>query len=283
MSDEIVMTAPERENGPPEDFRYYDLRSDQPKNELGSNLTELNASQSYFERGYASHRDWLAHITRFLAVARKSGTRGQRSILDVGCGKLGLPYALHQARRQPNLYWGLDLRLSEKWGELIGWKVPTRLVRCDLILDNPSECMDWPHEGFDITTCFEVLEHVPVAHQQTLIDRLFSWTTPGGLCMFSTPNYGTSASVAKNHIGDDGEIRERTYEDKLAMVAQAGFVVEGSYGTFIRMVQLPEDALKNDVASAAREFLNMEWVSVMMAAAYPSLSNNALMMLRRPK
>jgi 2-polyprenyl-3-methyl-5-hydroxy-6-metoxy-1,4-benzoquinol methylase len=280
--DEMIMKYPEPMKGPPDDYIFYDLTDEKTKNEHGSNLTELSAAGSYFERGYATHRDWVAHMARFFVVSRK--TRLNKStLLDVGCGKLGLPYTLNQARRQPAVYWGLDLRANEAWGNALQWRPATRLVKLDLIDHDPTVLPEWPAEGFDAVTCFEVLEHVPRKHARLLMLKLFHWTKPGGLCMVSTPNYGTSTSVAKNHIGPDGEIREWSYDKKLLLAKSVGFEIEDVFGTFIRLDQLPAGTLDNPVIQAAKDFLHGDWFSAFVASAFPRESNNAMMMLRRPK
>ena len=115
------------------------------------------------------------------------------------------------------------------------------------------------------------------------MSKLYRWTKPGGLAMVSTPNFGTSTSVAKNHIGPDGEIREWGYEAKLAMATSVGFEIEDVFGTFIRLDQLPLGALDNPVIQAAKKFLHGDWFSAFVASAFPEESNNAMMMLRRPK
>jgi len=280
--DEMIMKFVDPGKGPPADFKFYDLTDADTKNEHGSNLTELSAAASYFERGYATHRDWVAHMARFFVVSRKTRLN-KSSLLDVGCGRLGLPYTLNQARRQPAVYWGLDLRASESWGDSLQWRPATRLVKLDLIDHDPTALPEWPAEGFDAVTCFEVLEHVPRIHAPNLMSKLYRWTKPGGLAMVSTPNFGTSTSVAKNHIGPDGEIREWGYEAKLAMATSVGFEIEDVFGTFIRLDQLPAGALDNPVIQEAKKFLHGDWFSAFVASAFPAEANNAMMMLRRPK
>lgn len=261
-------------------WTFHNMRAGKEKNELDSNLTELNAATHYFERGYASHRDWLAHVSRFLTVA-KYVRRNEGTLLDVGCGKFSLPYTLNQARRQPAEYWGLDLRAIPAWKDSIGWKPDTTLVKMDLILDDPTELPRWPEGGFDFVTCFEVLEHVQRRHAPTLIENLYKWTKPGGMVFFSTPNSGCSPSVAENHIGLDGEIREWDYDDKLDMVKEAGFTVEQEIGTFIRVTQIPKEVLEESAIKAARACLNSEWFAVFAAAGLPRQSNNAMFILRK--
>ena len=278
----LKIRRPLKTNGPPETWNFYDLRGDQPKNELDSNLTELYAATQYIDHGYAGHRDWLGHMSRFMSFARKVKAHKSR-ILDVGCGKFSLPYLLNQNRRAPAEYWGLDLRATEKWGTLLNWRAATNLVRMDLILDDPAEIKTWPTEGFDLVACFETLEHVPVATQPVLIQNLFAWTAPGGLCYFSTPNHGGSVSVAKNHLGPDGEIRERTYGDKIALCLDAGFRIIDTFGVFIRMDRIPKEAWDNPVVQAADRMLGRDWFSMLMAPAYPEESNNSMFILQRPE
>lgn len=70
--------------------KFFELNH---RNEDNCNLTELLAAESV-DRGYATHNDWLAHCNRY-AYAWKlltSKLKDCKTLLDVGCGKLQLPY-----------------------------------------------------------------------------------------------------------------------------------------------------------------------------------------------
>lgn len=261
------------------DFKLFEMRG--RENPLDSNLTELNAAYAYYDRGYVNHGDWLAHVGRYMAAGKR--VRADSKVLDVGCGFMNLPRSLYHNRNLPKIYWGLDLRATPHWGELLRWKIPTRLVRMDIVLDDPTALPGWPRRGFDITTCFEVFEHVPRSKASALLYNLYQWTKPGGVCLFSTPNAGISDSIADNHVGPDGEEREWTYADKKKLATEAGFEIEETFGTFCRMDRLPAEAHNHPTLRAARKYLSHAWYITIVAAAYPELSNNSIFVMRRPK
>ncbi len=271
------------------DRQFFELRS-RGENSLDSGLTELNAATSV-DKGFMSHNDWVAHVARYGYAAKVIAREKVATILDYGCGSLQLPYYLWRNRTPPvEDYWGVDLRAQPGWLDAVGWNSPMALVRADLVLDDLDEVPGFPGE-FDLVVCTEVLEHVPVACQEELIARLFSHTRPGGVCLFSTPNAGISDTTAENHLGPDGRSRERSYADKLAMVQSVGFELEAAYGTFCgsRRVEpllfgglLPTDCPAGEVLRAAKELLPHGWWTVVIAAAFPAQSNNALFKLRRP-
>lgn len=279
--EEMYIMRPFSDLGPPADFVYHDMRPD-GSNELDSNLTELSASYQYFQRGFMAHRDWIAHAARYLHVARFLGIE-KKTVLDVGCGRFDMPYALLQYRKRPSLYWGLDLRAQEQWAEMIRWPIPTRLVRGDIVLDDFNSLPEWPAKGFDVVTCFEVFEHVPRSHAPVLMQRLYDWTKVGGTCYFSTPNLGVSRSVAKNHIGPDGEIREWMYQDKIDLAESIGFEIVETFGTFAVPNKLPKEEMANPVIDKIRRYLNPEMFSAFIAGAFPEYSNNSLFVMKRSK
>lgn len=256
------------------------------RNQLDSNLTELNAADQV-DRGYTSHNDWLAHTARYAHVAkylgRLMGSGKTVNLLDVGMGDMNLPKWLWRNRIKVTEYWGVDLRAKHEWLEEISWKVPMNVARADVVLDRGKliEVAKWP-STFDVTVCFETFEHVPRDQAPTLMQNLFSWTRPGGICFFSTPNGGVSDSVAGNHVGSDGVVREWSYQDKLDLAKETGFEVEATFGTFCGIRRLPPEAFNDPVVKAAKRFLHHSWFTVFVAAAYPQYSNNSLFVMRRP-
>jgi 2-polyprenyl-3-methyl-5-hydroxy-6-metoxy-1,4-benzoquinol methylase len=258
--------------------RFFDIRKD-PLDRTG--LTELNAAQSV-DRGFVTHADWIAHVTRYGHVSDEVVRRKPHTILDVGSGKLNLAYFLWRNRRWlTHHHVAVDQRARESWLDVVGKPDDNKnidLIRMDIIHD---ELPDEVPNKYPMVVCLETFEHVPVADQQTLLNNLRKWTEPGGRCYFSTPNLGGSDSVAQNHIGPDG-VRERTYADKVEMVKQAGFDLVESYGTFATLKRVPQEIFEDPTIAAAKKYLPSAFFRGLIAAAYPAVSNNALMVLEKP-
>lgn len=257
--------------------KFYSLREE---NALDSGLTELNAA-SAVDKGFMSHNDWMAHCARYGYAQKIIAREHVETLLDYGCGSLQLPYYLWR-NRAPGIrtYWGVDMRAQEAWLQRVGWKTPMNLIRADIILDYPEDHIpEFPYQ-FDLVVCTEVLEHVPKIFARDLVDRLFAYTRPGGSCILSSPNAGVSDSIAENHVGPEGE-REWSYTEKCNLLVSAGFEFYKAYGTFGGSRRL-EVALP-DIPPEIKEFLPHAWYTTMIAAPYPSLANNALFHMRRPK
>ncbi len=270
--------------------KFFELNH---RNESDCNLTELLAAESV-DRGYATHNDWLAHCNRYAYTWKllTSKLKECKTLLDVGCGKLQLPYFLWRNRLKPVddfQYWGLELRATRTWlpGEEDGWKVPINLVKTDLLVDDLTTLEGWPGQ-FDLVVCFETFEHVPRAKGPEMMRKLFSWTKPGGTCLFSTPNAGVSDSTAENHMDKEtGESREWEYDAKIEVAEEAGFRIEDTFGTFCGTTHLPEEMqerIKTDpLLVKAKKFLSHAQFTTLVAPAFPEHSNNALFHLVRPQ
>jgi len=253
-------------------------------NPLACNLTELNAAESV-DNGFMSHNDWIAHVNRYAYTGKVIQKSKPGTILDVGCGKLQLPYYLWRNRlhlEENGSYWGIELRAKQAWLEPINWKTSMNLIKADIILDeiNEDNIEFWPGQ-FDLVTCFETWEHVPRDKAIILAERLFNWTKPGGILLFSSPNAGVSDSTADNHTDAEGESREWEMESKIEVLEDAGFSLHENFGTFCGITRLPEEfqeRLRTDaLLIQAKKFLNHANFTALVAAAYPQFSNNSLM------
>lgn len=261
------------------------------ENVLNSNLTELNAAHAV-EKGFVTHNDWIAHTLRYAYAAKYIQKAKARTVLDVGCGNLQLPYFCWR-NRIPGIqqYVGIDLRATPKWLDEVGWNSPMALIRADIVLDYADIAHNIKGLGFaeaqaEVVVCFEAFEHVPNDQKPRLMYNLFRWTRPGGTLLFSTPNAGVSDSTAHNHTDPEtGESREMSFQGKLELASEVGFTLQEVYGTFCGITRIPEhkEILKESaILKAAKEFLPHAWYTCVVAAAYPEHSNNALMVFRRP-
>lgn len=275
------------------------------RNDLDCNLTELRAaSDAAFGDpdpdsqtvGFVRHNDFFGHLLRYGYASNQLAKLKPLTILDVGCGDIQWPWYMHKNRYSTEVgaqYYGLELRATRDWltatapngGLKHQFKCSMNLVRCDLVRDDLSAVPEWPGQ-FDMVVCYETFEHVPREHAPELMRRLFSWTKPGGTCLFSTPNAGVSRSTAENHLGPDGVSREWTYDAKIALAREAGFAVHRTYGTFTGITYLPEEVqerVKTDpILKAMREFLDHSIFTAIIASPFPTHSNNSLFHLERP-
>lgn len=267
------------------DRNFFEVSRDNTEN---SNLTELCASTSVIDNGFVRHSDWLGHITRYAYALKMLEKHEPATLLDVGCGKMQMIHYFWRNRYRwaGFKYWGIDLRATPAWYEDIGIKSDLNLVRMDIVNDTTDEIPTWPGQ-FDMTVSFEAFEHVPVTKQPEFMRRLFNWTKPGGLCLFSTPNAGVATTVADNHKDPEtGEVRERTYEEKIALAEAAGFTIEDTFGVFCGYTRLPEtfqeELERTRTLGRMKEFLDLNLFNTVISAGYPEEANNALFVMSRP-
>lgn len=247
-------------------------------NKSKSNLTELNATDAV-NNGFMSHNDWVAHVTRYGYIQKMITKLKPKTVFEAGCGRFPLVNYLWRNRDQNKFkYYAADLRARVQWFEHLGWKKgDVYLVRDDLVLSRTL----FNDLRFDVTIATEVFEHVPTDKAPLFMKRLFNWTKPGGVCIFSTPNAGVSKSTADNHKDENGESREWAYKDKVNLAKSVGFEVVNTYGTFIAKSRIPEEFWTETTIKAA-DFLPHAMFTVYAAASYPAESNNSLFLLKRP-
>jgi 2-polyprenyl-3-methyl-5-hydroxy-6-metoxy-1,4-benzoquinol methylase len=237
-----------------------------------SNLTELNATDAV-NNGFMFHADWMAHIMRYAVVTNLMRRNNVASLLDVGCGRFPLLTYLWRNRVQMQglKYTGIDLRANETWFEgRTPEYVDVDLVKMNIVTDDPSSV-----EPAEVVVCTEMLEHINKELAPELLKRLYNWTLPGGVLIFSSPNYGGSKTVASNHLASDGSPREWTYGGKVALLQRAGFTIASAIGTFILLENIPQDfwtPYTNDI----RDKLPNSFFRVFAAAAFPQFANNAV-------
>lgn len=251
------------------------------ENVLDSNLTELAAAQAV-ERGFMEHNDWMAHAMRY-SFCMKYLVPWMR-VLDVGCGQMQLPFYAYRNRFPPVAeYWGIDLRATPAWLRDVGWKCPITLVKADFAVDAERIEQLSGFGAFDAVVYMEAHEHVGTRDfQREAMFNIYEWLAPGGLLFFSTPNAGVSDTTAANHLSLDGESREWTYPEKLALLREVGFELLDAFGTFGAVRRLPEEAFEQPSVKAARRYLSTTMFTNFAYAAYPDLANNAIMLCKKP-
>lgn len=112
-------------------------------------------------------------VTRHMSQADR-----KLDILSVGDG-LGFDCVHFSKRKHRPTYFelpGLSERFARTLFERGGYNIP--------VITDPQAV---PKEGFDVITCFDVLEHVP--NPPEMVRTLASWLRPGGLLYISAPFY----------------------------------------------------------------------------------------------
>jgi 2-polyprenyl-3-methyl-5-hydroxy-6-metoxy-1,4-benzoquinol methylase len=100
-------------------------------------------------------------------------------LLDVGCASGLFVAAAHEKGWQAA---GADASV---------WMVERARERCPeaAFEIGTLETLEFPREGFDVITLFDVLEHVDAP--QAALQRLHGWLRPGGVLCLSVPNAGS--------------------------------------------------------------------------------------------
>lgn len=230
--------------------------------------TQLRANM----HGRLVHRDYAAHFFRWGYAQRFVGPKTR--VLDIGCGQdLPLQNILGASPSTvPELYVGVDMnKLREckrKWV---------------LLFDEFNFIDSYPrilnHErvggvGFDLITCFEVIEHMHVVDGQNLLSAMKTCLRPDGQVLLSTPVYN-GRKMAANHIHE-------YQRDELCMrILDAGLKIDRIHGTFaswpeIRKVITPEErALYEELLA----YYSHEVLSCFLAPKYPEASRNNVWVL----
>jgi 2-polyprenyl-3-methyl-5-hydroxy-6-metoxy-1,4-benzoquinol methylase len=262
------------------------LTNQEEKRADGFDRTSLRSTHE----GYRVHRDYAAHYFRWgWAVSRTSdfGLPGKR-VLDVGCGPEAplLKVMEHHSAYHPELYVGVDLN------PIRANITPSRAKRIELyertnFLDRAGEILQ-KHGQFDLITCFEAIEHMPVEAGWQLLWWFHKLVKPDGVVLLSTPVF--DGHQAANHV------HEWTIPELRGYIEAAGFDVAARYGTF---------ASARDVKPAMRawaeargfdprvfetlyaellEFHSHEVLSTFVAPVIPDASrNNAWKLRPRPE
>ena len=233
-----------------------------------TSLRENGSHGKYVSRDYAAHWFRWQHALRFVR-------KGMR-VLDVGCGpdQMMIRVLCHSQSFVPDLWVGVDVqKLAKKssvaWARVLDEFDVTRKWR--YLLDEFS-C-----KGFDVVTCFEVIEHMPIERGRALFKALKALVKPDGVILLSTPVYN-GKHMAANHIHEYG------FDELAAEIKRAGLIVDRVVGTFMTSQAIKRVATKEQRALV--EELHARWyawdiLANFLAPLYPEASSNCCWILRK--
>jgi len=238
------------------------------------NKTALDIEKAH-ERGII-HRDYISHVLRWNFVLRFA-KRGMR-ILDVGCGNGMLAQVLYSNKYKPEIYVGLDIRESAL-DKMI--KRKTNFEKLGLIRDIRYSS-SWPDadywsDYFDLTICFEVIEHFEVQHIDNVLAAICRMMKPGSILLLSTPNYNGKDKAA-NHVH---EYREGELEGFLGHY----FIIERKIGTFASQKDIipAMSGSEEYIFNLLKQWFDSNVLSIIFASLHPSQSRNILWICRKPE
>ncbi len=241
---------------------------------MSYNKTQLNPDTT-FER-HVYHRDQFAHYLRWTHVLRYLKPNSPKTILDVGCGSGNLCELLYRNRQTMHTYTGVDIRpktiqqAKEKY-EKLPW---AKFVAGDV-------CGSFNlSQGFDLVTCFEVLEHVGKENAEKVLRTCIKHMESSSILLLSTPCYDPSVGAANNHM-IDGEVGEFTYAEMSDLIQQF-FTIEQHWGTFASIKDYKHLFLNwhKQMYQELAEYYDTNLLSVIMAPFFPDAARNVLWKLR---
>lgn len=215
------------------------------------------------------HRDYIAHAFRWGFAKRRFIEHEKTRVLDVGCGPdkplfLVLFGGIGGGDGGfPATYTAVDLNKVK----------PSRHQRTK-IYDQTNFFVAWSailkeRGPFDLITNFEVIEHMPAAKGQELLQLFKKCLAPGGTLLLSTPVYDGKAR-AKNHI------HEYTIPELAAAIKKAGLVVRERYGTFANINDLKKvvSPAEREVMDKLRNWFGNDVMANFLAPLYPDVARN---------
>lgn len=258
------------------------------------NLTHLSPLKE-FARGRLIHRDFNAHVFRWLYSAKeifKNSKRDECAVLDIACGP-DWPQltVMHSNGCMPGYYKGIDLRdcsttmpssksaviefeqvdITKQLPAPPAWNKQIGPTNADGTAELKRLGGHW-----DMIVCFEVLEHMPKASGLKLLDGITAAMSDKTQLVFSTPVFDPHVGMAENHLYEWG------YEE-LKGELESRFTLENHYGTFASLKDytplMSAEELK--LLAKLKEYYNSAMVASIMAPLYPQASRNVLWSLKK--
>ena len=250
-------------------------RTDRGAREFDQSSLRTGSHGRYVHRDYAAHWFRWQHALRFV----KAGMR----VLDIGCGQDQMMTRVLCASQScvPALYVGVDMNKLDKkteiaWTRILDQFDFTKRYK-ELFNTRRSDGADPTHTGYDVISCFEVIEHMPKAQGAKLLKGIRECLAPGGVALLSTPVYNEK-HMAANHL------HEYRFDELRASIEKAGLQVDRVVGTF-----MTSQAAKRAATKEHRELLELlhetwfawEVLACFLAPLYPEQSSNCCWVLRR--
>ena len=226
--------------------------------------TSLHANAS----GQTVHRDYAAHFFRW-GFARRFIKHHMR-VLDIGCGPeqplarvLG-QYATSFPREMVMVDYGnVKKQGSYKWVTLYPkFNFTTRWREL--------------YPQFDVITCFEVIEHMQLAHGRRLLRGARELLKPDGTFLLSCPVFDPRVGMARNHIN------EMTVAQLQKEVERAGLKIERRFGTFQTALQAKQARPEHyAIWRALNEYYSTDVLACFLAPLYPDHARNNIWVLKK--
>ena len=246
---------------------------------MNYNTTQLDPQINFEKHVY--HRDQFAHYLRWTHILKNA--KVGMNILDMGCGSGNMLEVFYRNKFKCKEYLGLEYRKlivaknNLKFAQ-VDW---ANFKQCDLTEENLIEKTK-DNLGWDIITCFEVLEHVGKKNVDTVLKNIYNNMSSKTTCYISTPVYDPIVGPAQNHIVN-GVIGEMTYSELEEKLLNTGFKINKVYGTFASIKDYKH--MLNDwqqkMFDFLQEYYDVNLLSVIMAPFFPKQSRNCLWVLTK--
>lgn len=249
-------------------------------------MKEYNTTQLHpdtcLER-HVFHRDQFAHVFRWSHVLKRA--KIGMNILDFGCGTGNLAELLYRNKYKASMYLGLDIRKQtvennrEKFKD-VPW---VRFEQKDLC---EFPYVHFPTPEWDMICSFEVCEHVQKKNVVRLLQNMVECCSDHTVVLISTPVFDPETGAAQNHI-INGEVCEMGFEEFKGFILEAGFEIQGVYGTFASQKDYKHLLDKYpglpEIYEKLHGYYDSNILACLIAPLFPEQSRNCLWELRKRK